>query len=93
MCRQVKEGCHLYALERDTMREMFGAGDGVRLSSQLQKDKQKAEEEGVVTKESAFPVGRREGKKKGRDKESRLVPIMPKNILFLYAQIIYLLFP
>ena len=53
------------------MREMFGAGDGVRLFSQLQKDKQRAEEEGGVTKESAFQVGRREGKKKDREREGQ----------------------
>ena len=67
----VKEGCHLYALERDTMREMFGAGDGVRLFSQLQKDKQKAEKEGGAAKESAFQVGRREGKKKDRERGTK----------------------
>ena len=69
MCRQAGERGQgrlplVCPRERDTMREMFGAGDGVRLFSQLQKDKQRAEKEGGVAKESAFQVGRREGKKK-----------------------------
>lgn len=65
----IKEGCDLYAMERDVMREMFGGGDGVRLFSQLQKDKLRAEKEGGVAKESAFQVGRGEGKRKKEGKE------------------------
>ena len=53
------------------MREMFGSGDGVRLFSQLQKDKQKAEKEGGVAKESAFQVGRWEEGIKGGTKGGR----------------------
>ena len=53
---QIKVGQTLYAMDRETLREMFGAADGVRLYSQLQKDKPKSEKAAGVVKETDFQV-------------------------------------
>lgn len=53
---QIKEGQRLYAMEREALREMFGAVDGVRLYSQLQKDKPNSEKAAGVVKETDFQV-------------------------------------
>lgn len=53
---QVKVGQTLYAMEREALREMFGSADGVRLYSQLQKDKPKSEKAAGVVKETDFQV-------------------------------------
>ena len=55
---QMCEGKQLYGMEREALRDMFGGADGVRLYSQLQKDKSKAEKEAGVSKESEFQVRR-----------------------------------
>ncbi|CAI8053302.1 hypothetical protein GBAR_LOCUS29145 [Geodia barretti] len=49
---QVKEGSQLYAMDREALREMLGSSDGVRLYSQLQKDKSKSEKEAGIVKET-----------------------------------------
>ena len=49
-------GSQLYCMDREALRGMFGPLDGVRLYSQLQKDKPKSEKEAGVVKESAFEV-------------------------------------
>ena len=43
-------------MEREALREMFGSLDGIRLYSQLQKDKSKSEKEAGIVKESEFQV-------------------------------------
>lgn len=53
---QIKEGQKLYGMDRESLREMFGAGDGVRLYSQLQNDKPKSEKAAGLTKETDFQV-------------------------------------
>lgn len=54
--KEVKEGCQLYGMDREALKEMFGPLDGVRLYSQLQKDKSKSEKEAGVAKETEFQV-------------------------------------
>ena len=53
---QVKEGSQLYAMDREALREMLGSSDGVRLYSQLQKDKSKSEKEAGIVKETELQV-------------------------------------
>ena len=52
----VKEGSQLYAMDRETLREILGSSDGVRLYSQLQKDKSKSEKEAGIVKETELQV-------------------------------------
>lgn len=56
LTEHVKEGSQLYCMDRETLREMFGSSDGVRLYSQLQKDKPSSEKEAGVAKETEFQV-------------------------------------
>ena len=56
LAQSVTEGRQLYTMDREGLREMFGAADGVRLYSQLQTDKAQAEKEGGVAKETEFQV-------------------------------------
>ena len=53
---QVQEGCQLYYMDREALRDMLGAADGVRLYSQLQKDRPRSEKEAGVVKENEFQV-------------------------------------
>ena len=53
---QVKNGQQLYSMEREALRDMCGAADGVRLYSQLQKDRAQSEKEAGVVKESELQV-------------------------------------
>lgn len=53
---QIKAGQQLYVMDREALRDMFGAADGVRLYSQLQKDKPNSEKEAGVVKENNFQV-------------------------------------
>ena len=52
----INEGSQLYSMDKEAMREMFGSSDGVRLYSQLQRDKSQSEREAGVEKETEFQV-------------------------------------
>lgn len=49
-----KKGEEMYSKSRDQLREMLGGNDGIRLYSQLQADKSRAQKEGGVEKVSEF---------------------------------------
>ena len=54
--KQVQEGSQLYCMDREALKDMFGSLDGVRLYSQLQKDKPESEKNAGVAKETDFQV-------------------------------------
>ena len=53
---QLKEGQQLYTMDREALRDVCGAADGIRLYSQLQKDREQSENEAGVVKESELQV-------------------------------------
>lgn len=53
---QIKEGQKLYGMDREMLKDIFGAADGVRLYSRLQSDKPKSEKAAGVAKETDFQV-------------------------------------
>ena len=53
---KVNGGSQLYAMDRETLKEMLGSSDGVRLYSQLQRDKPKSEKEAGILKETELQV-------------------------------------
>jgi hypothetical protein len=82
--RQVKEGSQLYAMDRETIREMLGSSDGVRLYSQLQKDKSKSEKEAGIVKETELQKMMRLRKDHLGAQEKEAVPLKltkPQNLV------------